>query len=206
LTLVAQQFTETSRGVVSFRLHRVFEVHAGPMSRHEDFTLDGIYQDGAVVKVHVVNDVIDGKPASTEAQSALEQSSEHPKPSDVFAPPFDANNFSAYQYQIAGPQRIAFTSSVPDSGHGNGNFTYDSGNNVVSYTYQPNALPPHARWASVTEHRSEVLPGYWAVIEETQEYKGSYALFSGGATVECTYSNFRRFANLGDAIRSISAP
>ena len=84
LTLVAHRFSESTRGVVSFRLHRVFDVHAGPMSRHEDFTLDGVYEDGAIVKVHVVSDTIDGKPVSAAAQSALEQSYTHPKTGDGF--------------------------------------------------------------------------------------------------------------------------
>ena len=206
LTLVAQRFTESTRGIVSFRVRRVFDVHAGPMSRHEDFTLDEVYEDGATVRVRVVSDVVDGKPTSPSAQAALAASYEHPKPGDAFAPPFDQNNFSAYQYQNAGPQRIAFTSSVRDQGHGNGSFTYDGANNVVTFTYQPNVLPPHARSGSVTDRRSEVLPGYWAITEETQEYKGSYAIFSAGATVEFTYSNFRRFASLQNAIESISEP
>lgn len=205
LTLVAQRFTESTQGVVSFQLRRVFDVHAGPMSRHEDFTLDGIYEDGAIVKVHVVSDTIDGKPASPEAQSALEQTYDHPKTGDGFALPFDSKNFGAYQYQSAVAQRIDFTSNMHDATHGNGNFTYDGGDNVISYTYRPNALPPHASSGTITDRRSEVLPGYWAVTEEMQQYKGSYGLFSAGATVEFTYSNFRRFVNLVDAIRSISS-
>src|SRR6516165_10093305 len=108
LTLVAQRFTESTRGVVSFRLHRVFDVHAGPMGRHEDFTLDGVYEDGAIVKVHVVSYTIDGKPVSAASQSALAQSYVHPKTGGGFALPFDSKNFGAYQYQNTAAQRIDF--------------------------------------------------------------------------------------------------
>ncbi|HZY97322.1 MAG TPA: hypothetical protein VFE35_09480 [Candidatus Cybelea sp.] len=203
LTLVAQRYAETNRGVVTFRLHRIFDVHAGFSSRHEDLVLTGVYADGAIAKVRVVSYTIDGKPAGAAAQAALEQAYEHPSLTDAFDLPFDPRYFSAYQYQSAGPQKIAFTSSVRDAAHGNGTVSYDADGNVVSYTYQPNALPPHASFGEVTDRRSEVLPGYWAVIQETQQYKGSYGPFPGAGTVQITFSDFRRFPDLQSALRAI---
>jgi hypothetical protein len=203
LTLVAQRFAETSRGVVSFRLHRTFEVHAGFSSRHEDLVLDGISSDGVVTKVHISSYTIDGKPADAATQAALTQSYEHPNPSAVFNAPFDSRYVGAYQYASAGPQKIAFTSNLQDAAHGNGSFSYDAGDNVLTYTYKPNVLPPHASSGSVTDRRAEVLPGYWAVTQETQDYKGSYGPFPGAGTVALTYSDFRRFADLQSALQAL---
>jgi hypothetical protein len=203
LTLVAQRFAETNRGVVSFHLHWTMDVHAGFSSRHEDRVIDGIYDDGAIIKVRISSYTIDGKPVGDAAQAALEQGYEHPKPEDLFKAPFDPRYLSAYEYASAGPQKIAFTSSVRDAAHGTGNMSYDAGDNVVAYTYQPNALPPHASSSEVTDRRSEVLPGYWAVTQETQQYKGSYGPFAGAGTVQITFSDFRRFADLQRALRAI---
>ncbi len=203
LTLVVQKFAETNRGIASFHLHRVFDVHAGPMKRHEELVLDGIYSDGAVVKVHVSSYTIDGKPADAATQATLVQAYEHPEPGAVFNLPFDQRYVAAYQYQNAAPQKIAFTSSLRDAAHGNGNFSFDASGHVLSYTYQPNVLPPHATFGEVTDRRSEVLPGYWAVVEETQQYKGSYGLFPGAGTVEVTFSDFHRFNDLQSALRSL---
>lgn len=200
---VAQRFAETSRGIVSFRLHRVFDVHAGFSSRREDLLMDGVSQDGAIAKVHISSYTIDGKPADASAAAALAQSYEHPKLTDVFNPPFDLRFVAAYQYQASGPQKIAFTATVRDGAHGNGSFVYDAGNNVLSYIYQPSVLPPHASYGQVTDRRAEVLPGYWAVTQETQEYKGSYGPFPGAGTVQITYSNFHRFTDLQSAVHAI---
>ncbi len=89
LTLVAQRFAATSHGIVRFHLHRVFDVHAGSSKRHEDLVMDGIYSDGATVKVHVSSYTIDGKPADAATLATLEQSWEHPAPGAVFNVPFD---------------------------------------------------------------------------------------------------------------------
>jgi len=203
LTLVAQRFADTSRGIVSFHLHRVFDVHAGFSKRHEDLVMDGVYSDGAIVKVHVTSYTIDGKTADAATLTTLVQSYEHPVPGAVFNVPFDPRYIAAYQYQSAGPQKIAFTSSLRDAAHGNGSFSFDGTGNVVSYTYQPNVLPPHASYGEVTDKRSQALPGYWAIVQETQEYKGTYGPFPGAGTVEITFSDFRRFGDLQSALRSL---
>lgn len=201
LVQVAQRYEQTSRGVVSFQMHRVFDVHGGFSQRHEDLVMNGVYDDGALVRVHVVRYAINGQPASASDISNVEQSWNHPKPSDVFAPPFDSRNFDAYQYRSDGPSTIDFTSSVHDAGHGQGSFTYDDQANVVSYTYKPNVLPPHATSGLITDRRSEVLPGYWASTQETQEYKGSYGPFSAAGAIQISYSDFRRCPDLRSALR-----
>jgi hypothetical protein len=201
--LVAQRFAQTTRGIVSFRLRRTFDVHAGFSSRHEELVMDGVYQDGAVVKVRIATYTIDGKPADATTRASVVGAWEHPKPTDLFRAPFDPRYVGEYQYQISGPQRIAFSSTVHDAAHGNGNFTYDANDNVLSCTYQPNVLPPHARYGQVTDRRAEVFPGYWAVTQEAQEYKGSYGPFPGAGVVQMTYAQFRRFGDLQSAVRAI---
>jgi hypothetical protein len=203
LALVAQRFADTSRGVVSFHLHRVFDVRAGFSKRHEDLVMDGVSSNGQIVKVHVSSYTIDGKSADVATQATLVQSYEHPGPTALFNLPFDPRYVAAYQYQSAGQQKIDFTSSLHDAAHGNGSFSFDENGNVISYTYQPNVLPPYAHYGEITDKRSETLPGYWAVVQETQQYKGAYGPFPGSGTVEITFSDFRRFTDLGSALRSL---
>jgi hypothetical protein len=205
LLQVAQRFAETSRGVVAFEMHRVFDARAGFSKRHEDLVMNGVYEDGTLVRVHVVAYDVNGKTASAADVANVEQSWDHPKPSDVFAPPYDARNFDAYQYRSGGPSTIDFASNVHDAGHGNGSFTYDAQDDVVSCTYHPNALPPHADSGEITDWRAEVLGGYWASTQETQEYRGTVGPFSGTGTIQAAYSDFRRFSDLQSALRAIGA-
>lgn len=200
---VAQRYTQTSHGVVTFQMHRVFDVHDPLRSRHEDLVMNGVYQDGILVRVHVVSYIIDGKTAGASDVANLEQAWDHPKAADVFAPPFDPRNFGAYQYRSGAASTIDFTSNVPGAGHGNGSFTYDDQGNVVSCTYQPNALPQYAHWAQITDRRAEVLSGYWAPTQETQQYKGNVGPFAGSGTIEIAYSQFHRFADLQSAVRAL---
>lgn len=181
----------------------MLDVHAGFSKRHEDLLLTGIYQDGTIVKVRVISYTIDGKAAGPRDAAAMAQAYENPRPGEVFAPPFDPRYLSDYSYRQGAARTIAFTSSVRDEAHGTGTFTYDADADVVSYTYAPNALPPHATAGTITDLRSEVLPGYWAVTQETQEYKGSYGPFSGSGTETVDFSDFRRFADLESALGSL---
>jgi hypothetical protein len=200
---VAEQFAATTQGVVTFQMHRVFDVHDPLRRRHEDLVMNGVYDDGALVRVHVVSYTVDGRPASPGDITSVEQSWNDAKPADVFAPPFDARNFDAYQYRVAGPLTIDFSSNLRDAGHGSGSSTYDAQYNVVSYTYQPNTLPPYAHWAQITDRRAEVLPGCWAPIEETQEYKGRVGPFAGAGLIQIAYSGFRRFPDLQSALHAL---
>jgi hypothetical protein len=205
LTQIAQRYQQTSRGVVAFRMHRTLDVHGAFKKRHEDIVMQGIYQDGETVKVHVYSYTIDGHPASASDISTLEQSWDHPKPGDVFAAPFDSNHFDTYQYQQGGPSTIYFDSAVRDAGHGKGSFTYDSHDDVVSLTYQPNSLPPHASSGQITDVRSEVLPGYWATTQETQQYKGNFGPFAAAGTLQVAFSDFRRYPDLQSALRALGS-
>jgi hypothetical protein len=203
LAQVAQRYSDTSRGIVAFQIHRVFDVHGGFSRRHEDLVMNGVYDDGKLVSVHVVSYSINGKPASASDVAGVEQSWNHPKPEDVFAPPYDASNFGAYHYTRGGPSTIYFDSTILDAGHGRGSFTYDAQDDVIAITYQPNALPPHASSGTITDLRSAVLPGYWAATQETQQYSGSYGPFAASGTITVSYSDFRRYPDLQSALRAL---
>jgi hypothetical protein len=200
---VAQQFAETTRGIVGFRLHRVLDVHAGFQSRHEDLVLVGVYDDGAIAKVHILSYTIDGRPASSSDGATMERAYEQPKAGDAFHPPFEARYAAGYSYRQDSPQTIAFTSPLRDGAHGNGTFAFDADHNVVWYTYQPNALPPHASSGTILDRRAEVLPKYWAVTQETQQYSGSFGPFPGAGTEQVDFSDFSRFPDLQTALHSI---
>jgi hypothetical protein len=203
LVQVAERFSQGTRGIVAFRLHRVLDVHAGFSRRHEDLVLNGVYQDGTIVKVRVVSYTIDGKPASAAEQAAMAQAYQSPRPDETFAPPFDARFVAEYSCRQDAPGTIAFASGARNAAHGSGTFAYDAEANVVSYTYRPNALPPHASAGTIMDTRAEVLPHYWAVTQETQQYKGSYGPFSGTGTERVEYSDFRRFADLQSAASAL---
>ena len=120
LAQVAQRFTQTSRGIVSFRLHRVLDVHAGFSKYHRDIVLAGIYQNGRLVRVRVISYTIDGRSADVQQQAALAQEYQNPKPAKRSRRRSTARNFAAYPYQEQGPGTIGFTSTLHDAGHGNG--------------------------------------------------------------------------------------
>ena len=74
LAQVVQRYAETNRGIVFFHLHRLFDVHDAVAARHEDLALNGVYNDGVLVRVHVTADSIDGKPASAADIAGIEES------------------------------------------------------------------------------------------------------------------------------------
>jgi hypothetical protein len=203
---VGQRYQQTARGVVTFRLHRVFDVHAGPQSRHDDLVLDGVYSGGTLVSVRILSDTVGGKAQSAEQIATAEYQWTHPKPGDVFCQPFDPRCFTGYAYRPLRNGTIAFTALVSDGSHGSGSFTYDALHNVTSFTYRPSVMPQYARSGTVSDVRSKVLTGYWASTHETQQYSGHYALWNGGATVDYTWSGFARFATVPAAVRAIKGP
>jgi hypothetical protein len=200
---IGKRFAQTSRGVVAFRMHRVFDVHAGPSSRHDDLVLWGVYNNGTLVSVRILSDTVGGKAQTPDQIASAQQQWTHPKPGDAFHPPFDPRYFREYRYGPNTPEWISFESLVNDSGHGTGSFAYDSSENVTSYTYSPSVMPQYATSGTITGTRRRVLPGYWAVTQETQQFAGRYALWKGGATVQLTWSEFRRYGSVSAAVAAI---
>jgi hypothetical protein len=184
-------------------MHRVFDVHAGPSSRHDDLVLAGVYDNGNLVSVHILSDTIGGKTQTPEQIASAEQQWIHPKAGDVFHAPYDPRYFGEYHYGPLAPGSVSFASSQNDSAHGAGKFAYDSSGNVTSYSYVPAVMPQYATSGTVTGTRRRVLNGYWAVTQEVQQYAGRYALWKGGATVQYTMSEFRRYPSLSAAVSAI---
>jgi hypothetical protein len=203
LAQVAQRYAQSTRGVVTARLHRVFDVHGGFSRRHEDLMMNALYDNGNLVRVRVSSYAINGRAASASDIASVEQSWNHPNPNEVFAPPYDPRHLREYDYQRGGPSTINFTSNVRDAGHGHGSFTYDAAGDVVSITYQPNVLPQHATAGQITDQHAEVLMGYWAVSQETQNYRGTYGPFAAAGTITVTYSDFKRFRNVESALQAL---
>jgi hypothetical protein len=200
---VAQRFAASTRGIVSFRLHRVLDVGAGFSHRHEDLTLLAVAVNGTVMRVRIESYTIDGNPASASDTANMVQAYQAPKPGQVFALPFDARHVSEYRYAASAPQTVTFTSTIHNGAHGNGTFAYDGDYHVAWYTYRPNVLPPHATWGSILDRCAQVLPDYWGVTRETQDYKGRFGPFSGQALETVDFSGYRRFPDLQSALDAL---
>src|SRR5579863_3130007 len=126
---IGRRYVETARGVVAFRMHRVFDVHAGPSSRHDDLVMECVYNNGTLVSVHILSETIGGKLQTPDEVAADEQKWVHPKPGDAFHAPYDPRYFREYRYGPIVAGRISFTQKINDAGHGAGSFDYDSSEN-----------------------------------------------------------------------------
>lgn len=202
---IAQRVQIQERGAVVFRLQRIFDVHAGPMHRHDEMELAIVNDDGRTVEVRVIRALTGGKAADANGIAQIENQYEHPAPLDVFHRPFDPRYSSEYTYEAADAQTYKFAASLRDGSHGDGSFTLDNGGNVVKYQYTPAVMPRYATFGTVVDERAEVLPNLWAVTRETQQYRGHYAIFGGGATVTIQYDSFHRFPDAGSAIAALNA-
>ena len=201
----AQQTQKTERGVVGYRVHRVFDVHAGPYHRHDDMVFAAVYEDGRLVKMHIVHQSVNGKETDEKTQAQTEQKYEHPAPGDLFERPFDPRYVPDYTYQMSGAREVQFKASVRDAGHGDGTFAVDGSGNVTSVQYTPTAFPPYTSSGTVTDQRGSVLPDYWATTREDQQFRGHYAVFGGGASVEITQTGFTRFGSLQEGLSALAA-
>jgi hypothetical protein len=200
---IGRRFVQTARGVVAFRMHRVFDVHAGPSSRHDDLVMECVYDNGTLVSVHILSETIGGNVQAPDQIAADEHKWIHPKPGDEYHAPYDPRYFKEYRYGPMLPGRVSFTPRVNDAGHGAGSFAYDSSENVTAYSYTPAVMPQYATSGTVSGTRSRVLQGYWAVTQEIQQFAGHYALWKGGATVLFTMSEFRRYPSVSAAVAAI---
>lgn len=205
VALAAERTQRFERGIVGFRLHRVFDVHAGPYRRHDDMELAGVYEDGRLVHVRVLHQQVGGRETDAQTKAQTAASYEHPSPLDVFARPYDPAHLAEYSYEPAGADTVRFRALAQDAAHGDGTFTVDAAGDVVSVQYSPVVMPRYARSGTVTDERAEVLPGYWAATKETHHYGGRYAIFAGGADVTIEQSRFVRFASEAQAIAALDA-
>jgi hypothetical protein len=201
---IAQRAGAQEKGVVTYRLHRVFDVHAGPQHRHDDLVLAIARQDGRIVKVRVVKAIVGGNAADASKTAEIENQYEHPNPGDLFHAPFDPRYVNEYGFQAVDPQTYRFTSTMHDSSHGNGTLSLDASGNVVKYVYSPNVLPQYTTSGTVTNDRAQVLPNFWFLTREAHEYRGHYLIFGGGATAVITYDQFKRYEDVNAAVSALS--
>jgi hypothetical protein len=200
---IARNTKLQEQGVVVYRMRRVFDVHAGPMHRHDELTLAIASLNGLTVKVRVLRAITGGKVAGSAAVTQIENQYEHPKPDDVFHRPFDPHYLNEYAYQAIDARTYRFTSTMHDSSHGDGTFWIDNRESVVKYQYTPNALPPYATSGIVTDERAQVLADFWFLTREVYEYRGHYLIFGGGSTTAITYDSFKRYPNVASAISAL---
>src|SRR5579884_1500899 len=200
---IAQRTAAQEKGFVTYRLHRVFDVHAGPRHRRDEWFLAVATQDGTIVKVRVLRASIGGSAADAAKTAEIENQYEHPKPDDVLHRPFDPRYVSEYSYQAADAQTYRFSSAMHDGSHGNGTFSVDANGNVVKYQYTPNVLPQYATSGTVTDDRGAVLQNYWSLTRESHEYRGHYLIFGGGATAVITYDQYKRYPDLNSAVSAL---
>jgi hypothetical protein len=205
VTQAAQRTQATERGVVGYRTHRVLDVHAGPYSRHDDMVFAAVYENGVLVKMRIVYQKIGGKETDAATKAQTENKYEHPAPGDVFSRPYDSKFFNDYSYQTVDAHTVRFTTNVHKAGYGDGTFTVDNDGNVVSLEYAPAVLPQHANSGTVKDQFAQVLPNYWALTQEVQQYSGRYFLFGGGGTATITNSAFTRFADTASATAALDA-
>ena len=202
---IAQHVQSQERGAVVFRLQRIFDVHAGPMHRHDEMELALVNDDGRTVEVRVIRALTGGKAADANGIAQIENQYEHPAPLDVFHRPFDPQFTGEYAYEAVDAQTYKFKTSLRDGSHGDGSFSLDNEGNVVKYQYAPAVMPRYATSGTVVDERAQVLPNFWAVTRESQQYSGHYAIFGGGATVKIQYDSFRRFPDAASAVAALNA-
>src|SRR5579884_2540177 len=153
---IAQRTAREEAGVVSYRLHRVFDVHAGPMKRHDTTELAVVAQDGHVVKVRVLSATEGGKALDSQRMAQIEDQYEHPKASDVFHRPFDPAYLDEYTFDQVDPKTYRFASTLHDASHGQGTFWLDDNGDVVKYQYSPYVMPQYASSGTITYDRAQV--------------------------------------------------
>jgi hypothetical protein len=202
VTQIAQQAAQDERGVVSAQFTRNFSARAAFSSRHDSLSFTGVYQDGTLVSIHITKDTIGEKDADAAQRAQATDQYVHPRPAAVFHAPWDPRFLNEYSYTISSPTTIAFTSLVKDTSHGSGTFTIDGHDHVVSYQYVMSANWPYATFGQISGQRVEVLPGYWAMVSQTEEFRGRYSIFSGRASADVTQTSFQRFATVADAVRA----
>lgn len=199
ITQVAHQTAQDQNGVASAQYTRTFDVHAGSASRHDHMIFTAVYSSGDLVHIHITTDTLGAKDATSSQLAQTKSDYEHPKATDQFRPPWDPRYLNEYTYRVIDPTTIAFTSLVADKAHGSGTFTIDAQDHVTAYRYTMSANYEYVTTGTVSGERAQVLPGYWAVTHEVQQYTGKYGLVPGGATTDITQASFRQFASLSDA-------
>jgi len=207
-------YTQSIAGLIGMQRHFKTVISAGPFHHTEQSDSAIVFNDGAFVDVAYYRIIDDGRALSErDLSKRVAQTVDDWKAGKVFfKEPYDPRFTNDYQFQPlascngcpANAVAVHFESPIRDMQHGSGTMTIDSGSGrVLSLTYAPNALPPHATSGEITEVSSEPIDGLWYVTRIEQTYKGRYAIFHGSGTFSGAFDHFRRFPNASAAEQSL---
>ena len=203
-------YAHSVAGLVGMQRHFKTVIGAGPVHHTEESDSAVLFNDGVFVDAAYYRIVDDGRPISqTDLNKRTAQTVEDWRAGRVFfKEPYDPHFMSDYRFQPptkcngcpANAVAVQFDSSIRDMQHGSGTLIIDGvSGRVLSLTYAPNALPPHATSGEITEVSGEPIDGLWYVTRIEQKYQGKYAIFHGSGTFSGSFDHFRRFANSSTA-------
>ncbi len=201
----AASFNSTSlSGIIVEQRHVALQAAAGPMHYAEENDAIVLIQDGQYKHVRYLRMDKNGATASNEevAQRERQNNDDLARGKGFFKQPYDARYLGDYSYTetqcacATHARSIQFRSIVRDDQHGDGTMTIDPATGrVLSLTYTPDVMPPHASSGTVTETFGEAVPGVWTIISIDHSYTGRVAFFHGSGTLAERHDHFQRFDN-----------
>lgn len=194
----------STAGVLVEERHVEINASAGPAHFSEQNDAIALIEDGEYKHVRYLRIVDNGKALSNDrvAQREAQNNDDLDRGKMFFKQPYDARYLHDYTFTEtpcscgAHAQEIAFHSDAADDQHGNGTMVIDpSTGRVITVTYTPNVLPPHASSATRVETFGEAVPGVWTILNIESTYNGHVAFIPGNGTMSERLDHFQRFGN-----------
>lgn len=196
-------------GVIVMQRHFTVNAAAGPL--HFNHADDAILlmTNGEFSRMHFLRMEEDGHASSASDLASLDEKTDRTlqRGDGFFRQPFDQRYLSDYEYTIVpcacAPSvvEVRFTSSLRDNQHGCGDMRIDEETgHVISLSYTPNVLPPHASSGIVTETFGQALPGLWTILRIESLYTGHLFFFAGHGTVSEVRDNFHHFTDVAAGV------
>lgn len=205
----SEAYAQSVAGTVGMQRHFKTVIAGGPVHHTEESDSAIIFSDGVFVDAAYYRIVDDGRPLSAnDVNKRTTQTVNDWRAGKVFfKEPYDPHFMNDYQFRElpvcsgcpAKAVAVHFESAIRDMQHGSGTMTIDATGHVLTVTYAPNALPPHATAGEITEVTGEPIVGLWYVTRIEQKYQGRYAIFHGYGTFSGSFDHFRRFPNASTA-------
>ncbi|MBV8602333.1 MAG: hypothetical protein JO359_12280, partial [Candidatus Eremiobacteraeota bacterium] len=90
-----------------------------------------------------------------------------------------------------------------DDEHGDGIAAIDlATHHFLWIQFSPSVNPSHVDRATIAMTFGRVLPDLWDLVGEKQRYDGHVLFMHGWAEVKRTFSGYRRFASVQDALNA----
>lgn len=191
-------------GILVEQRHVDLTASAGPAHYTEQNDAVILIEDGQYTHVRYLRIVQNGKTLSNDqvAQREAQNNDDLEHGKSFFKQPFDSRYLQDYTFTEAqctcGPHahQIAFHSEVRDDQHGDGTMTIDTSTwRIMSLTYTPDVMPPHASSGTTVELFGEAVPGVWTVVGIDHSYSGHVAFIHGSGTMTERNDHFQRFGN-----------